>query len=114
MLSVDYVEAQGSLIYHKHRIPSNVLAVILQSGGVLLVAPEHRLSLHLKYHELRLQFNKQQRQDTEDEKEEKVEGSTKLARAREAALAVCSALEGVAALPYLDILDESDELLHHR
>lgn len=59
-----------------------------QEGGVLLVAPEHRLSLKLKRQELW---------------EQGVE------RAAETA-----ALDRLEALPYLDILDESDELLHHR
>ena len=58
-----------------------------QVGGVILVAPEHRNSLLLKWHEMRL------RAGNED---------------------VCSALEAVAGLRYQDLLDESDELLHHR
>ena len=53
---------------------------------MLLVAPEQRLSLNLKWHEL---------------------------RAKGAALE-CAALSAVAQLPYLDLLDESDEVLHHR
>ncbi|KXZ49831.1 hypothetical protein GPECTOR_19g282 [Gonium pectorale] len=59
-----------------------------QEGGMLLVAPEHRLSLQLKCHELRA--------------------------AGEERAADFRALEELAALPYLDLLDESDELLHHR
>ncbi|MEW5310745.1 MAG: hypothetical protein WDW38_002512 [Sanguina aurantia] len=57
-----------------------------QEGGMLLVAPEQRLSLQLKWHEM---WSKRD------------EG-------------VCSALQEVADMPYLDLLDESDELLHHR
>ncbi|PNH12759.1 hypothetical protein TSOC_000243 [Tetrabaena socialis] len=64
------------------------LAYCHQEGGLLLAAPEHRLSLQLKWHELR------------------AEGG--------AAAQVCAVLEAVARLPYLDLLDESDELLHHR
>jgi hypothetical protein len=30
------------------------------------------------------------------------------------ALDVCQELQALAAVPYLDVLDESDELLHHR
>ncbi len=58
----------------------------VQVGGLLLVAPEHRLSLQLKWHELRTKGDD----------------------------ATCRALDGLAALPYVDVLDESDELLHHR
>jgi len=58
-----------------------------QVGGVVLVAPEHRNSLLLKWHEMRL---------------------------RDGGEEVCSALEEVAGLRYQDLLDESDELLHHR
>jgi hypothetical protein len=58
----------------------------MQEGGLLLVAPQHRLSLQLKWHELRAAG----RSD------------------------VCQVLDDIAGLPYMDILDESDELLHHR
>lgn len=61
----------------------------MQVGGLLLVVPEHRMSLELKWHELRLKG------DTDS-------------------LGVCGALDFLACLPYLDLLDESDELLHHR
>jgi hypothetical protein len=61
----------------------------LQVGGLLLVAPEQRLSLQLKCQELALQ------------------GST-------AGAAVVEQLTALARLPYLDVMDESDELLHHR
>ncbi|PNH12760.1 hypothetical protein TSOC_000242, partial [Tetrabaena socialis] len=64
------------------------LAYCQQEGGLLLVAPEHRLSLQLKWHELR------------------AEGR--------ATAQVCAVLQAVARLPYCDLLDESDELLHHR
>eukprot|EP00798_Chlamydomonas_sp_ICE-L_P016367 gene16367-22569_t len=57
-----------------------------KSGGILIVAREHRLSLLLKANELLAKGDAQ----------------------------VCSALDDLAALPYFDILDESDELLHHR
>lgn len=60
-----------------------------QVGGLLLVVPEHRLSLELKWHELRL-------------------------RGDAASLEVCEELQALVAMPYLDMLDESDELLHHR
>lgn len=57
-----------------------------QSGGVLLVAPEHRLSLQLKWHELNLA------------------GETTL----------CDLLDQFFALPSRDCLDESDEVLRHK
>ena len=73
---------------HTHaRTPDRT--IMLQEGGVLLVAPQHRLSMQpLKWLELWAKGEEQQR--------------------------VCAALEAVARMPYLDILDESDELLHHR
>ncbi|KAG2492072.1 hypothetical protein HYH03_009568 [Edaphochlamys debaryana] len=67
-----------------------------QDGGLVLVAPEHRLSLLLKRTEM---GSKAQAGEEED---------------REAAARCCSALDELAALPYMDVLDESDELLHHR
>ena len=57
-----------------------------RSGGVLLVAPEHRLSLQLKWHELRLQGQK----------------------------TLCDLLQQFFALPSRDCLDESDEVLRHK
>eukprot|EP00438_Fugacium_kawagutii_P034194 Skav233192 [mRNA] locus=scaffold24:332899:334305:- [translate_table: standard] len=57
-----------------------------QSGGVLLVAPEHRLSLQLKWHELRLQGEQ----------------------------ALCDLLAEFFAFPSRDCLDESDEVLRHK
>eukprot|EP00878_Enallax_costatus_P005957 GHUV01006249.1.p1 GENE.GHUV01006249.1~~GHUV01006249.1.p1 ORF type:complete len:2036 (+),score=737.34 GHUV01006249.1:1069-7176(+) len=58
-------------------------------GGLLLVVPEHRLSLQLKWHELRMKGDA-------------------------ASLAVCEELQALANMPYCDMLDESDEILHHR
>ena len=58
-------------------------------GGLLLVAPEHRLSLQLKAQELWLRDAGHDR-------------------------AVWAELQRLAGLPYQDLLDESDELLHHR
>ena len=54
---------------------------------MLLLAPEHRLSLKLKRLELGAQAGKQE---------------------------VCQLLDDLAQLPYMDIMDEVDELLHHR
>ncbi|KAG2492053.1 hypothetical protein HYH03_009551 [Edaphochlamys debaryana] len=67
-----------------------------QDGGLVLVAPEHRLSLLLKRTEVGLKA------ETGGEAD------------RQAADRCCSALDELAALPYMDVLDESDELLHHR
>jgi hypothetical protein len=57
------------------------------SRGVLLVAPQHRQSLELKWHEMQAQG----------------EGS----------LEICQCLQKVFDLPYLDMHDESDEVLRH-
>lgn len=59
---------------------------VVQVGGLLVVAPEHRLSLHLKGLELLAKKD----------------------------MATVRALEAIVQMPYLDVLDESDELLHHR
>lgn len=61
-------------------------AAALQVGGLLLVAPEHRLSLLLKSMEI---WGKGDHQ-------------------------LHDQLQQLMALRYQDILDESDELLHHR
>eukprot|EP00798_Chlamydomonas_sp_ICE-L_P025429 gene25429-11089_t len=74
-LTVSDVESMTSSLLHCQR-----------TGGILIVAREHRLSLQLKAIELR------------------AKGDTQ----------VCSSLNDLANLPYIDILDESDELLHHR
>jgi hypothetical protein len=60
---------------------------LLQAGGALLVAPEQRLSLQHKWHELRAESDQE---------------------------ATCAELAALFKLPYLDLMDESDELLHHR
>ncbi len=70
----------------------------MQTGGLLVVAPEHRLSLRLKGQELWLRS----------------QDSGRPAAQRQLDAAVWGALQGLAGLPYLDVLDESDELLHHR
>jgi hypothetical protein len=70
-------------------LTENTVALPLQVGGLLLVVPEHRMSLELKWYELRMKGEPQD-------------------------LVVCQELEALAAVPYLDVLDESDELLHHR
>lgn len=62
------------------------------------MAPEWRLSLQLKWQEL-WQCGQQPYEE---------EG------ARQEAKAACQALDKLFELPYLDLLDESDELLHHR
>lgn len=57
----------------------------VQVGGLLLVAPEHRLSLQLKRDELH-------------------------GRDR----AACGELDRLADMPYVDLMDEVDMLLHHK
>lgn len=59
---------------------------IRESGGIVCVAPEHRLSLELKWHETRLKD---------------MHGSTYLRQE----------LDAIRRMRYYDILDESDELL---
>ena len=61
----------------------------LESGGFLLVAREHRLSLKLKWDELH-------RLDTEESNE------------------TCSGLDELNDIKHIDILDESEELLSHK
>jgi hypothetical protein len=66
-----------------------------RNGGAVLVAPEHRLSLQLKWHELRL--------------------SEKGSGANAASLKqIRDELELLHSLPYHDIFDESDEELRHQ
>ncbi|KIZ06296.1 hypothetical protein MNEG_1660 [Monoraphidium neglectum] len=69
------------------------VAHMRQEGGLLLVAPEWRLSLLLKQRELW-----HRARDSHDE----------------AAAATEEVLEAVGQLPYVDLLDESDELLRHK
>ncbi len=64
----------------------------MQEGGLLLVAPEQRLSLHLKWHELR---------------------GAAICGSAEATSAVAE-LSGLAGVRFVDVMDESDELMHHR
>jgi hypothetical protein len=59
----------------------------MKASGVVCVAPEHRLSLQLKWHEMRL-----------------ASGQSDLVEL----------LPNLDSLPYCDVLDESDELLHHK
>eukprot|EP00899_Mesostigma_viride_P018047 jgi/Mesvir1/26243/Mv05721-RA.1 len=61
--------------------------LLTRSGGILLAAPEHRLSIKLKWHEL---------------------------AARPGNDATCRLLAQLDNRDVMDILDESDELLHHR
>ena len=62
------------------------LSRCMSACGAVCVAPEHRLSLQLKWHELWLA------------------GKTKLTQS----------LATLDALPFCDIFDESDEILHHK
>ncbi|KAG2496793.1 hypothetical protein HYH03_005201 [Edaphochlamys debaryana] len=87
------------LPYHR-----NLELTAAQDGGLVLVAPEHRLSLLLKRTELGLEAPAEEDIEVEDEEEAE----------RQAAALCCSALDELTELPYVDVLDESDELLHHR
>lgn len=68
-------------------------------GGVMIAAPEHRLSLRLKW--LELGFKERQAAADADEK----------SRSHYASLR--ETLSDASALPILELLDESDELLRH-
>ncbi|KAG1672428.1 hypothetical protein FOA52_013214 [Chlamydomonas sp. UWO 241] len=68
-------------------------------GGVVLVAPEHRASLHLEWHELHASGGKV------------VPSALWWCGGKHAEL---SALDHLSSLPLLDILDALDKLLHHR
>lgn len=70
---------------------------LLQVGGVLLMAPEHKNSLHLKQLELALAADSS--------------SNSHSAGQQACAAQVLELLEG---FPYFDILDESDEVLHHQ
>ena len=67
------------------------LLTVLQAGGVLLMAPEHKNSLYLKHLEMSLAAESTSQQS-------------------------CAAqvLDLLNNFPYFDILDESDEVLHHQ
>ena len=66
-----------------------------RSGGVLIVAPEHRLSLQLKWLEMRRAAND-------------------LEAPSSPAAALVTSLPKLESLPYYDVLDESDEILRHK
>eukprot|EP00983_Pelagomonas_calceolata_P080413 1155136-Pelagomonas_calceolata.AAC.1 len=68
-----------------HLQTTNCITHQIQVGGLLLVAPEHRLSLQLKRDELWGHDH-----------------------------AVCAMLDKLSAMPYIDIIDENDVMLHHR
>lgn len=74
------------------------------------MAPEHRLSMELKWHELR---RAAERQAAAGSKNGNGNGgsSSSSNRSAEAAAELYDILFRV---PYTDLLDESDELLHHR
>lgn len=73
-------------------VPQDVLVIqdclkrCMCARGAVLVTPEHRLSLQLKWHEVRLSGN----------------------------TALTESLPSLDELPYCDLLDESDEILHHK
>ncbi len=92
-----------------------------QEGGLLLVAPEHRLSMELKLHELLLSTRGGSASTSGSLAAASVGGtgaSSSAARAGahlDARMAVAEVLQDVLyRVPYTDLLDESDEVLHHR
>lgn len=81
---------RGILLSSKHATRMHEIMVRYQrKQNVILVAPEHRLSLELKQHEVGLM-------DSEN------------------ATRIQQAIKNIEALPYYDILDESDELLSYK
>jgi hypothetical protein len=64
---------------------------------VLLMAPEHKNSLYLKHLELALAAD--------------ISGNSRSTTQRSCAAQVLDLLDS---FPYFDILDESDEVLHHQ
>ena len=82
-------------IRHSHTLWIN----LPQEGGLVLVAPEWRLSLQLKQQEL---WERAHRGPAD---------GPEAAAAAEAAIRVLKKIE---ALPYADIIDESDEQLRHK
>ena len=68
-------------------IMHDCLVRCMEARGVVCVAPEHRLSLQLKWHEMRLASGKSN---------------------------IVDKLPILDALPYCDLFDESDEVLHHK
>jgi hypothetical protein len=69
----------------------------MESGSAVLVAPEHRLSLQLKWHEVRLVEESRSREDVKKSNRE-----------------IRSVLAKIDNLPFYDVLDESDEVLNHK
>lgn len=74
---------------HIHLSVFQTWCCFIQERGMLLVAPEQRLSLKLKHQEIQ-------------------------SRGHAWELELRSALDAVSNNVYVDVLDESDELLHHR
>jgi len=69
------------------QVVRDCLVRCMRAHGAIFISPEHRLSLQLKWHELRLsQVNAD----------------------------LVQALPSLDDLPYCDLLDESDEILHHK
>eukprot|EP00854_Cymbomonas_tetramitiformis_P000643 gene643-1076_t len=75
-------------------------------GGVLVMAPEHRLSLQLKRLELTVQ------QHAAPSHDEGTAGDAKEGLAERSA--VRNQLAAMEALPVIDLFDESDELMRHK
>lgn len=94
------------LPFHRKIVPSvtevrkilQCLYTCQRAKGVVCLAREHWMSLHLKWHELYLK-----------EEEEAVESE-----AVDDNIEIQKQLALVAQLPYVDIIDESDEVLRHK
>lgn len=82
-------------------LSSEGFTTLLQVGGVLLMAPEHKNSLYLKYLELANAAGK--RGDSCSDAQQSLAAQT-----------ASTVLDLLNDFPYFDILDESDEVLHHQ
>jgi hypothetical protein len=78
----------------------NTLVTCQRVGGAIVVAPEHRLSLQLRISELQLRMSA-----APLDQPKPPEHSPEL---------LMRGLLGLELLPFTDILDECDEILHHR
>ena len=116
----------------------DTLITCAQSGGVLLVTPEHRLSLLLKYYELSIavdaagavvahgnhvgdESGRNEDEDAESEEEDESDGrptgvpaARRATRRQEAMRRAVQLLEKVIKFPAIDLLDEADEILRHK
>ena len=80
----------------------------LESGGVIICAPEHRMSLKLKRYELTVASKVNRATDCaaecQNDGETESESTTEMGK-------ICKTLEKIDSFQYVDVLDEVDEIL---